>query len=226
MRKLLYFAISLLILSSVVGCTNSAKSKNESTTEYKFEKNLIEESETDDLLGSIHGVNIQPTGNDFSKTFGAEGFLMDNVSDSDGVPCYSKKYSSTTCIVYGAGISSVSPKDIQENGFCGYDIERGAKENPKMTWNGCTWGATTKEIINAYGKPSEKNDEDTYTELIYRFSSGAELTFIVRKEMRKDRIPLGLQSVKLNVFDPSIELFSSPHALPEESTGIIDYLEE
>ena len=43
-------------------------------------------------FGSINGAELSVIGNDFSETFGADGFTLDKSNDSVGVSCQNSKY--------------------------------------------------------------------------------------------------------------------------------------
>lgn len=152
-------------------------------------------------FGSINGVELSVLGNDFSKTFGADGFMMSKSDDSAGVDCQNKKYKDLLLIVYGKTSNHISSKDIKKDGFYGYYVESQSNEKPNMEWGGLTWGASTDDIRKVYGKPTTENDDEVYTELVYDLGPGMELSFnVYKKEYKLNRVS-GLQAVRLYVFD-------------------------
>ena len=139
----------------------------------------------DDTFGSIAGVgfDLKKGPIDFTNTFAKAGF---NFTDSEENYAVVK----ATAFNISNGDSSIiatvqkidadydtsgnSINNIINEGITSYEVNVKDAINsskPYMTFKGCTWGASSDDIIKAYGEclPEDKIDSDFVTKLTYRY---------------------------------------------------------
>lgn len=127
-----------------------------------------------DFYGSIGGVNLKAgEKNDFAKTFGAAGFRLSKANDGEygWADLLFDDYEDVNAKLYAEHILQSYDdvnKEIEENGFYGYEINVSASEvKPEMTFGGLTWGASLKDVVGVYGNPSDSTEMSWFTMLHY-----------------------------------------------------------
>lgn len=149
-----------------------------------------------DLYGSYKGVSLTTGPNNWASTFGADGWVFDN---EDGeysfMSCVNSKYGDATLYVYNKASSDTTKADITDYGFYGYDMDVSwADTKPAMTFNGITWGASSDDVLSAYGTPDYTYEGSMYHSYEYELSNNITMSFNVYFDA-------GLQEVSLDVYN-------------------------
>ncbi len=156
-----------------------------------------------DFYGSIGGVNLKAgEKNDFAKTFGVAGFRLSKANDGKygWADLLYDDYEDVNAKLYAEYILQSYDdvnKEIEENGFFGYEINVSASEvKPEMTFGGLTWGASLEDVVGVYGNPSDSTEMSWFTILNYDFGK-VSVDITVYNEGWLFDYPAGLQEFKV-----------------------------